>query len=343
MKLPSLLAIATLLFTLYCVSCQGESQDPASRAYMGHLEGKVGKKDSVSIDVLLMGTSLRGYVSKGKDGKPMEIKGSADLKGFSLQGEDPRDQAGSYSGTPQADGKGFKGSWTSADGTRKEAFSAAEPINKPVAFTTLLVRDADPDGGSALCAMSEPSGASKEFLKAFRAFYFSGKPLKDWTAEAIDSYRIARAIRGDAGIRVAVRYLLPYRNSGGYLSLFDVEERSNNGVAQERRLRLRTWNAGKGRLMVLADILKPGKAGAMDEALTATVRLTYSLGPEGSLKNLGFYEENVKAVDSFGLAASGILFHFPAGEIALASLGDIQIFLPVSRVSDVVKAGIFPR
>ncbi len=324
------------------VSCNGADADPETRTFIAHFEGRIGKKERLSADVLCVGSELSGYVQRGRGGKPMAIRGRVEGVSFGLAGEDPRDQAGSFSGRLSEDGKGLKGEWIAADGSIKSTFTLKLETKKALAFQASMQRARDSGGFDAVLALAEPAKASKEFMKIFRADFLGGNPLSKEAPARIEALRARRASMGAEGPFSYRRQFVPYRNYAGVLSLFDVEEfRTNEGFESRKRLSTYSWQ--KGRALALKDVLKPGKAAALDEAITATLKLVYSLGPAGSLGNLGFHADSVGATDSFGLAEDGILFFFPAGTQADRGLGDVSVYLPSSLVGDLMRDGVFKR
>jgi hypothetical protein len=321
-------------------ACQEEGYDPETRAFIAHFEGKIGKKDRLSADILCLGTSLSGYVTRAKDTKPLSVRGKIDGLSITLEGDDPRDESGRFSGRIDKDARIIKGEWLKADGSAKAPFTLSADMKKSLSFRTMMKKVSDGEGLEALIALPEPANASKDFLKLFRAEYLGGNPLaKELDQEIASIASLKNVLGASVGYR---HWIAPYRNYGGILSLFEVEEIKGQGGVQTLKS-LRTYSYAKGRRLELADILRSGMSDPLDEAITATLKLVYSLGPSGSLSNLGFAEDRVRATASFGLAEDGILFFFPAGSQADRGLGDISVYIPSSLVGDMVKSGVFRR
>jgi hypothetical protein len=331
----SLIGLAIMLS-----ACQGEGYDPEARTFIAHFEGRIGKKDRLSADIFCLGTSLSGYVTRAKDSKPLSVRGKIDGLSITLEGDDPRDESGRFSGKIDKDARIIKGEWLKADGSAKAAFTLALDMKKSLSFKSMMKRASDGEGLEAQIALAEPANASKDFLKLFRAEYLAGNPLAKELDQEIASIATMKNVLGaPVGYR---HWIAPYRNYGGIISLFEVEEIKGQGGLQTMKS-LRTYSYAKGKRLELADILRAGMADSLDEAITATLKLVYSLGPSGSLSNLGFAEDRVRATASFGLAEDGILFFFPAGTQADRGLGDVSVYIPSSLVGDMVKSGVFKR
>ncbi len=326
------------VFLMSVFSCQDTSYEPEKRSFLLHFEGRLGKKERLSADISCLGLDLAGFISRGQGAKPMPVRGNIEGTTFTLSGTDPRDEAGTYRGSLSEDGASIKGEWSKADGSGKTAFSLAAERKKALVFNSLMLREAGTDGSFIGLGLAEPATASKDFLKRFRAEYFGGAAMQAYGAAQMEALRQRRG-----GQAVYKRYFVPYRNYGGILSLWEAEEvRGSEGTTTVQK-RLRSFDYAKNRALVLDDVIKPGSSEALNAALNATLRLTYSLGPEASLLNLGFRAESLRATDSFGLAEGGILFFFPSGSVADKSLGDISVYLAADLVGDMVRPGFFKR
>jgi len=96
-------------------------------------------------------------------------------------------------------------------------------------------------------------------------------------------------------------------------------------------------NLRTGKNISLDDILKPGYKDTLSAIITKTLRKQYGIPESAILSDNGFFVETIDPSSNFYLTKKGIGFVYNPYEIASYANGMIDIFIPFSEMTTIVK------
>jgi len=98
-----------------------------------------------------------------------------------------------------------------------------------------------------------------------------------------------------------------------------------------------SYNLKTGKPIALSSVLVPGKEEEFRQKMVEAVKQELNLGPQESLADKGYYEEEVKPSNNFYLTHKGIGFFFSPYEIAPYAVGATEIFIPYKECKGLLQ------
>ncbi len=96
-------------------------------------------------------------------------------------------------------------------------------------------------------------------------------------------------------------------------------------------------NLMSGKKIAVTDLFREGTEARLSELITQDLKKRYCRNNEASLKEAGFFTDEVKPGINFFITDNGIGFHYNPYDLAPYSFGAIEAFLDFTQVSDLLK------
>ncbi|OFY09067.1 MAG: hypothetical protein A2X11_02185 [Bacteroidetes bacterium GWE2_42_24] len=101
-----------------------------------------------------------------------------------------------------------------------------------------------------------------------------------------------------------------------------------------------TMSAKTGQRFSLNELFDGDYKGQIENLILNEVKVKFNLGQNELLTEKGFFAENVSVTENFYLTSNSIGFCYNPYEIAGASVGAIEIVIPISSIASYLKPGI---
>jgi hypothetical protein len=332
-----LIQLALFLGLSLLTSCQVKDAQKPAESFYQLFGGRALKGQSVSLNLLKSQNELFAYVSPLKSLPPQWMEGSFDGKtGYTVSStlDSPKI---SLSLKLSVDGRALKADKPDASlwGNR---LSFKLERERGVSLKTVTYRGITPKALAYEIVLCEPDSVPKAFMAAYRAELFDGAEMPSYAQAIIKDLDILAerqaAAQPDLGFPLSYRLvLMPSYNAENILTL---KKRIDWNYAEntETRNSLVCLDRKNAQRLELSQVFTPGYEADLSKLISATLELTYSVSAGNKLSDIGFFSDSVPPTALFGLSENGLEFYYPRGQVAAASLGDISVYIPYSRLLD---------
>jgi hypothetical protein len=93
----------------------------------------------------------------------------------------------------------------------------------------------------------------------------------------------------------------------------------------------------KNKSLALADILTEGGIAKLQPKLEASFRKQFNLQPGDSLTDGGLFENKIEPNDNICVTGSGLEFVYNPYEIGPYAMGEIELFIPFTELTEYLK------
>lgn len=330
------------------------------------LEGTIGT-DAIEIDMLRFGHNIEGhFYYKNKEEKGVIYGRISDggtilldeQEGFDAQTGEPL-IVGTFDGT-FSDVSTFKGIWRSYDGEETKEFVFKEKYFEDVSQFE-IIHQVKKYGKQAdvllLYVKMDESGEHKKAGKKINKYiknhilnYEHPKSRRskfddhhDFLQDFIDRYKKMESAYQGSARNLPLwenehRIILDYNNHNIVVLEF-VEVIFEGGVYPESKVHYVNFNLQTGDKFALSDFLVSGYEAKLNEIGEELFRKSYGFKDIKSFaeEGINFKNDKFHLNTNFSVSKGGLLFRFNENEIAPHFLGAFEVFIPYSKILDIVK------
>jgi hypothetical protein len=377
LNLSAFLSLPLRIMLLFCfyggfitsLQAQGESLNAESvsipKYFYKKLIGNLGE-EKLEIDLLRLGSNLQGHFYFHNRETKGTVEGTIDDKGRislnEIESTDPE------TGEPKVIGifegrfaspTEIAGSWHALEGNAYNTFKLEERYPQ-TAHKFWVVHEGRSYSGTAEVELVYVVMGDEQNAKAARQInqYINSHilnydhPKSDKSkfgnhAEFLDDFvsrykAMAAKTPADAlPIWENKHHIILDYNNHDIVVLEFVENIFEGGLRPEKKVHYVNFDAKSGNPLTLEDIFVPNFENRLNQIAEPIFRKRYGFE---NIKN--FSEEGIIFPDNkfsvgknFALSKGGILFCYNAEEIAPHALGEFEIFVPFSRIKDLIKKG----
>ena len=127
------------------------------------------------------------------------------------------------------------------------------------------------------------------------------------------------------------------RNSNNILSLGIRQYAFTGGAHGLQMTRFVNFDLISGGKINLGDIFTNEDIEVLHDSITTNLKRKYKIQATESLKNLGFFENEINISDNFTILRNGFLFWYNPYELAPYSFGNVQIFVSFEQVLHLIN------
>jgi hypothetical protein len=130
--------------------------------------------------------------------------------------------------------------------------------------------------------------------------------------------------------------------NNSHLLGFYTEQYAFTGGAHGLQMRKYTLvNLYTGKVILMPELFMGGYEEKLTEILTQKTKEQYSVQADRSLKDSGFFVDEIKPSDNFYVTRNGVGFYYNQYDIAPHSFGQIDLFIPFKEITGIlIKEGV---